>query len=95
MAKYTVYGSGSIIQGTNTRNVGLSLPPFPGNIIQDIGNSIVDLDSPKKGIAKNKINSMFGVTFRSLKRLSTRHGLIACYVISMPLHRNNEHRNAN
>jgi hypothetical protein len=80
-----IHGSRSRIQGSNTRNVGLSLLPCLDNIIQDIGDSI-DLDSLKKRIAKkNTLDPMFGDSFRSLKRISTRHGLIACYVIRMSI----------
>jgi hypothetical protein len=52
----SIHGSRSRIQGTNTRNVGLSLPPFLDNIIQDIGD-IIDLDSPKKSITKKHARS--------------------------------------
>jgi hypothetical protein len=48
--------SRSRIQGTTTIHVGVSLPAFPDNIIQDIADSI-DLDSPKKRIAKKHARS--------------------------------------
>ena len=56
-----------------------------GSIIQVIGDSIVALDSPKKRITKKMLDPMFGDTFRSLKRLNTRHGLTVCYVIRMSI----------